>query len=241
MELLLDSNFENYKKLSQYYGFGFLALKMLSEIYPSLKIYKKMIKIFPENPAIYYMNQQEINDLVYSINNFIKSKKKYLAIYLGVFFSTNGHTTVLFLQKRKNKITMERYDPDYYFFDANQDDIDAYFKNFSDILGIEYISIGSLCPFFGPQAIANDSFGYCQTFSMTYIQHRLMYPFSNQEEILYMFYADPEKLKIMMDTFIKEIMKYIIKEHKPSGDRVNDLLQFKNRKEIYSYLDSLII
>ena len=248
----IDKNFKTYRSISQTIPFMMLGLDMIQETYKNLQIYEDIIKIYQDNtqpmPLVtLHFDREKTDKLSETVLKFKTNRaKKYLVIYLGIYFpSFTGHSTVLLLQKKKNKVTMERFDPDYLVGD-DQNMVDDYMHNLSLFLGVEYIPASSACPYIGPQRLGDRTSGYCQTYVLHYIRDRLVYAFANQVRVVSntITKALNKVLVEELEDIIKSIVAYIFAKYKMTSDTREMLLNYDNldyngKEAVVTYLVSL--
>lgn len=248
----IDTGYYNYNSISKSIPFMKLGLAMLNKTYTNLQVYEDIIQIHKMTniPVIsFHLDRQKIDSLVDTVEKFKKNKRrKYLVIYLGIFFDNGkGHATVLMIEKKKNRTTMERYDPDY-LISNEQVLIDEYMNILSTNLGLEYIPASRACPYIGPQTMANDDFGYCQTYVLHYIRDRMMYVFSDQIQIVdntFKRLANKRTFIKELDDTIKSIVRFIFKTYEPTYIMKDMILNYNSlthegKTNVVNYLSGLI-
>lgn len=249
--LEIDSGFYSYNNISKSIPFMRLGLDMLKKTYTNLQIYEDIIemsKFTSDLPAIsIHLDREKIDKLAKVINDFKNNRRgKYLVIYLGLFFDNSGHATVLFIQKNKNTVVMERYDPDY-SLDTDQDLIDDYMSLLSIYLGVVYVPASRACPFIGPQKSSQDRFGYCQTYVLQYVRDRLMFALSTSDQIVNNTFEKLKNKKTFvkgLDNTIKSVMRYMFSTYKIPDDMRTLIMGFNNlsitrQNFVTEYLTSL--
>lgn len=248
---IVDRKYLDYRSISKTIIFMKMGLDMLQETYKNLQIYEDMIVLQhyaarPTPIVTLHFDRWKTDKLSKTILKFKTDRKyKYLAIYLGVFYPGSGHSTVLLVQKLKNKITMERYDPGY-LIGEDQNNIDDYMRNLSLFLGVEYIPASFACPYIGPQMIDVERFGYCQTYVLHYIRDRMMYAFANQKRIVSNTITKATKKKLVgeLENTIKSIVRYMFAKYKMTSDTREMILNYDKldtnaRNRVITYLLSL--
>ena len=247
----VDTKYRDYRSISHSVAFMMMGLDMIQETYKNLQIYEDIIELRQDYVQLVpvvtlHFDREKTDKLSATVHRFKNNTKyKYLVIYLGIYFPNSGHSTVLLLQKKKNKISMERYDPDY-LIGSDQIIIDDYMRNLSLFLGVEYIPASFACPYIGPQRLDDRTFGYCQTYVLHYIRDRLMYAFTNQQNIVVNTITKATKKELVgeLEDTVRSIVRYIFAKYEMSPDiralLLNyDKLDWDGKVAIVSYLKSL--
>jgi hypothetical protein len=189
-----------------------------------------------ENAIVYNVNRDEIlipDDLV---KNLKKCKnKRFIYIYFGIVWEQQpgGHANMILIDT--NNKTIERYEPHGHSlgFDKKKIILNGIDKKFNkkllSYLGLKeytYISPVDISPKIGVQLKADAYNGMCVTYSMIYLQLRLMNPDVDQTEIIKYLLKKP---KNEIYDIILRYAKYIEDKLKQFSNKiVNDNYQLYN-------------
>jgi hypothetical protein len=151
-------------------------------------------KYIAENAIVYNSTRDELLIPMKLIKELKKCKtNRFIYVYLTIIWelSSNGHANMIIIDQ-VNK-TIERYEPhgQYMMLDKKKKILKGIDSKFNDKLlsyiGLKkytYISPIDISPKLGPQAKADAYDGMCVTYSMMYLQLRIMNPDIDQKEII---------------------------------------------------------
>ncbi len=226
----LDIEAFNYKTFSQSHVFMSVGMKHLQDKYI--------------NKAIVYITYAVCNgefhfNLIEAIQLFSLSNKLYMVIPLNINFGPSGHANVLFFYKEKGKIYCERYDPEYSccITAKYHRKVDLFLYKELTMLNIKYISPEMMSVIVCPQAYIVDNFGYCQTYTLIYIDNLLSMPKRNRLETMAMF-----PTKNQLNNYIKDIVMMILTFPRLTKKDKEYILNFDNLSQILKvYVSALIM
>ena len=166
-------------------------------------------------------------------NNFYNCNKRFIItpIFIGDKSCNNvGHLNFLIIDKSKNPITIERFEPyggDRYYLEKKFDD--SLKKSFEKKIGkIKYFSPPSFCPIIGQQqqeennlenrlgtsASLNDIKGYCGAWGLWYGNLRLKNPDIKPKDLLEYSMNKLNKYPHSYRTFIRSYSNFIVEQRK---------------------------
>lgn len=119
----------------------------------------------------------------------IEENKRFIILYLHIFFGTNqGHANMIVIDTKEK--TVERYEPngiDIKFYDSNKVDkiLEEYFKGQFEYLGPEDFCTEGIQDIFESETIDIYKFeGFCQTWSFIYAYFKILYGEQKDKETL---------------------------------------------------------
>jgi hypothetical protein len=187
------------------------------------------IALFSRNIITY---DYTIKNLIFEnilLESFKRSNKAYMIVGLYLYSKTFQHANVLIFSKTKSKIDCTRYDPQYSccIYQDIHDEIDNILRSKFKQLDVKYISPSDMSVIVCPQSYAVDFFGYCQTYTIIYIDNFLKNSGKNMLKIINIFPSEQE-----LNNRIKLIVTWILDQIK-QDDRIFllnfDILNFENR------------
>ena len=189
----------------------------------------------------YTLDYLLFNDtLINAINKC--TSKRFIYIILKIFGEQIAHANMIIIDNLKK--TIERFEPHgHYFISAksidNDKNLDNKFnKNLLKILNLndyKYISPIDISPKMGVQVKADAYEGMCVSYSLIYLQLRLMNPDIDQKIIVN--YLKSKETKDIIDIILK-YARYVEKKLKENEDFIfeDQMLIHKQNKNIHKYI-----
>lgn len=227
----MDIEKMNYKKFSQTGAFMMAGLKYLH------KRYRRNVR-FVFNYLSYSFNNDLYNDLQASVDVFFFIPERYMVIPLSIQGPEVGHANVLFFFKEKDKVYCERYDPQYSccIGETYHKKIDADLSRELSKLNVIYVSPEKMGVIVCPQAYIRDDFGYCQTYTIIYLDKLLSNPSENRLRTIADFPTEND-----LKRYIKHIVEMIIKLPGFNNYDKNILLNYDIQPEVMRDYISLLV
>lgn len=227
----LDIEKLNYRTFSQSGIFMAAGLKRLQ-----MK-YTRVLFIF--HYIEFSFGKKLYDDLKTFIRVFSDAKQMYMVIPLTIPGDNNiGHANVLFFYKHKGIVYCERYDPQYscciqvVYHMLIDDDI----REVLTKLNIKYISPKDMTLIVCPQAYIRDNFGYCQTYTLIYLDKLLSNLSRHRLQIISDFPTEND-----LKNYIKDIVKILLKLPILTKYDRNILLNYDtSSKNLRNYITSLL-
>lgn len=212
-------NYKTFSKTDVYFIAGMYHLRTK---------YNK-IALFSPNIIIYDYTIKNISFETIPLESFKRSNKTYMIVGLYLYSKTFQHANALIFSKTKSKIDCTRYDPQYSccIYQDIHDEIDAVLRSKFKQLNVKYISPSDMTVIVCPQSYTVDFFGYCQTYTIIYIDNFLKNSGKNVLKIMNIFPSEQE-----LNNRIKLIVTWILDRIK-QDDRIfllnYDILNFENK------------
>ncbi len=197
----LDIERLNYKTFSQSVAFMAAGLKRLEVKYTKVMFFFNYIE--------YYFGRRLYNELKRFIRIFSSAKQIFMVIPLMIKNDGYiGHANVLFFYKKRGIVYCERYDPQYSccIDEEYHSSIDNGLRSILTMLNVKYISPKKMNLVVCPQAYIRDNFGYCQTYTLIYLDKLLSNISKNRLQTISDFPTEND-----LKNYIKDIVKMILK------------------------------
>lgn len=197
----LDIEKFNYKTFSQLPIFMLAGLKYIHNRYNTNVL-------FIYSYIQYNFYQKFNNNLETYLDMFSMVGKKYMVIPFSITKDRTGHSNLLFFYKKKGMVYCERYDPEYSccIMEDYHDHVDMIlYKEFTKF-NVTYISPKNMSVVVCPQAYIKDNFGYCQTYTLIYLDNLLKNTGKNRLKVMSEFPTEND-----LNEFIKNVVKMILK------------------------------
>lgn len=206
----LDIELFNFKQFSQTTLFMMAGMKYLQNKYKN-KIHAHEI------PVVITKD----NQLSYNLD--IHTDKMYTFVPLIIRGEIINHVNVLIFYANRNNVICERYDPQYSccINEQFQRRIDTVLTSEFSKTNIIYVSPESMGIIVCPQSYIKDNFGYCQTYTLLYIDNFMKNTGKNRLEVISSFPSIQD-----LHDHIKTIVKFILQTTALTEKHKNILINY---------------